>query len=106
METQEPASSRGRSLPGWAYRPTPERYRILIEQPAFPSDRYAVVSQLRFHGLDPPSALIEVAPRAGEWHPPEEDIDGAIPQFERQSAFERLDVARAGLRFAAGPAAV
>ena len=60
------------------YRPTPERYRILIEQPAFPSDRYAVVSQLRFHGLDPASALIEVAPRAGEWHLREEDIEGAI----------------------------
>lgn len=60
------------------YRPTSERFRILIERPAFPSDRYAVLSQLRFHGLDPASALIEVAPRAGEWILRDEDIEAAI----------------------------
>ncbi len=48
------------------FRPTAPRDRILIESSAFPSDRYAVVSQLRFHGLDPQRHLIEVAPRAGE----------------------------------------
>jgi kynureninase len=48
------------------YRPTRDRYKILIEQNAFPSDRYAVVSQLRWHGFDPQTALIEVAPRPGE----------------------------------------
>ena len=42
------------------YRPTPERPAILIEKNAFPSDRYAVESQIRFHGFDPASALIEV----------------------------------------------
>ena len=42
------------------YRPTRERPAILIEKNAFPSDRYAVESQLRFHGVDPVSALIEV----------------------------------------------
>jgi kynureninase len=42
------------------YRPTRERPAILIEKSAFPSDRYAVESQLRFHGLDPADALIEV----------------------------------------------
>lgn len=41
------------------YRPTRERYKILIEKSAFPSDRYAVQSQLRFHGYDPADALIE-----------------------------------------------
>ena len=35
------------------FRPTTERYKILIERDAFPSDRYAVESQLRWHGLDP-----------------------------------------------------
>jgi kynureninase len=43
------------------YRPTPERPAILIEKNAFPSDRYAVASQIRLHGFDPATALIEVA---------------------------------------------
>lgn len=48
------------------YRPTKARYKILIEGSAFPSDRYAVASQIRFHGFDPDDALIEWRPRAGE----------------------------------------
>ncbi len=46
------------------YRPTPERHAILIEARAFPSDRYAVESQIRFHGYDPATALIELEPDA------------------------------------------
>jgi kynureninase len=42
------------------YRPTQDRPAILIEKNAFPSDRYAVESQIRFHGYDPASALIEI----------------------------------------------
>ena len=42
------------------YRPTRERPAILIEKNAFPSDRYAVESQIRFHGYDPADALIEL----------------------------------------------
>jgi kynureninase len=42
------------------YRPTKERHAILIEAGAFPSDRYAVESQIRFHGFDPAQSLIEV----------------------------------------------
>ncbi|MEO5811962.1 MAG: kynureninase [Rhodanobacter sp.] len=42
------------------YRPTTERPAILIEAGAFPTDRYAVESQIRFHGFDPASSLIEV----------------------------------------------
>ena len=42
------------------YRPMPERPAILIEKHAFPSDRYAVESQIRFHGFDPATALIEI----------------------------------------------
>ena len=42
------------------YRPTPERHKILIEEHAFPSDRYAVDSQIRFHGFDPAESLVEV----------------------------------------------
>lgn len=48
------------------YRPTPERNKILIEYSAFPSDRYAVKSQVRFHGYDPESSLIELKPKAGK----------------------------------------
>ena len=43
------------------YRPTSERHAILIEAGAFPSDRYAVESQIRFHGYDPAPSLIELA---------------------------------------------
>lgn len=42
------------------YQPTEERPAILIEAGAFPTDRYAVESQIRFHGLDPASCLIEL----------------------------------------------
>ena len=42
------------------YRPTPQRHAILIEAGAFPSDRYAVESQVRFHGFDPETSLIEL----------------------------------------------
>ena len=48
------------------YRPTSRRRRIVIEQQAFPSDRYAVASQIRWHGLDPADCLVEIAPRNGE----------------------------------------
>jgi kynureninase len=48
------------------FRPDATRNRLLIESSAFPSDRYAVVSQLQFHGLDAAQCLIEAQPRAGE----------------------------------------
>ena len=48
------------------YRPTAERAAILIEKGAFPSDRYAVESQIRFHGHDPATALIELEADAGD----------------------------------------
>lgn len=44
------------------YQPTAERPAILIEKSAFPSDRYAVEAQVRFHGYDPADALIELEP--------------------------------------------
>lgn len=44
------------------YRPQGRRRKILIERPAFPSDRYAVVSQIRWHGLDPAECLLQVRP--------------------------------------------
>ncbi len=48
------------------YRPTRERHKILVEADPFPSDLFAVQSQLRLHGYDPASALLFAAPRAGE----------------------------------------
>ena len=56
------------------YRPTQKRYKILIERDAFPSDRYAVQSQLRFHGYDPNDGLLELRPRDGEETLRTEDI--------------------------------
>jgi kynureninase len=60
------------------YRPTPKRYRIVIEAGAFPSDRYAVASQARFHGFDPAVAVVELAPRPGEGTLRTDDILAAI----------------------------
>lgn len=48
------------------YQPTKTKYKIVIESDAFPSDRYAVESQLHFHGFDPKEGLIEWKPREGE----------------------------------------
>lgn len=48
------------------YQPTKTKYKIVIESDAFPSDRYAVESQLKFHGFDVEEGLIEWKPRAGE----------------------------------------
>lgn len=47
------------------YRPTKKRYKILIENNAFPSDQYVVDSQVRFHGYDPKDAIIELSPQEG-----------------------------------------
>ncbi len=60
------------------FRPTRERFKILIEDHAFPSDHYAVVSQLRLHGLDPAQALVIVSPREGEELLRHEDLAAAI----------------------------
>jgi kynureninase len=48
------------------YRPTHDRYKILIDAPSFPSDLYAVQSQARHHGFDPDEAIIALGPRPGE----------------------------------------
>lgn len=60
------------------YRPTQERHKIVIEGGAFPSDQYAVASQIRFHGFDPKTSLIELKPRAGEATLRTEDIEALI----------------------------
>ena len=60
------------------YRPTAERSKILIEGWAFPSDQYAVNSQIRFHGFDPATSLLELTPRSGESCLRDEDIEALI----------------------------
>ncbi len=48
---------------GSFYRPTRERFKVLIEAGAFPSDRWAVMEQLRLHGVDPREGLLVAEPR-------------------------------------------
>jgi kynureninase len=60
------------------YRPTTERHKILVEGGAFPSDQYAVKSQILFHGFDPASSLLELTPREGESCLRDEDIESLI----------------------------
>ena len=56
------------------YKPTDKRFKILMEGGAFPSDQYAVESQVKFHGFDPKDAIIELFPREGEYTLRTEDI--------------------------------
>ena len=62
------------------YRPTPERNKILIEAGAFPSDQYAVKSQIKFHGFDARKSLVELKPRDGETCLRTEDIEKIIAE--------------------------
>jgi len=48
------------------YKPTNKRYKIIMEGGAFPSDQYALESQVKFHGYDPKDTIIEIFPRDGE----------------------------------------
>ena len=63
------------------YRPTATRYKILMEAGAFPSDQYAMESQARLHGFDYDDAVVEIAPRAGEYAIRTEDIVSTIEQL-------------------------
>ena len=68
------------------YRPTATRHRIVIESSAFPSDRYAVHSQIKFHGYDPAESLLEIAPRPGETTIRTEDIENWLGEKGEQIA--------------------
>lgn len=56
------------------YQPNKTRYKILCEGKAFPSDQYALESQVKFHGYNPEDAIVEIFPREGEHTLREEDI--------------------------------
>ena len=62
------------------YQPTGKRNKIICEAKAFPSDQYALESQVKFHGLDPDSHIIEIAPRDGKHLIDEADILAKIAE--------------------------
>lgn len=76
------------------YRPTKQRYKILIEGGAFPSDQYAVYSQAKFHakylGFDPEDAILEIQPREGETWMRTEDICGLMDEHKDEIALVML----------------
>ncbi len=68
------------------YRPTKQRYKIICEAKAFPSDQYAFESQVKLHGFNPGEAIIEVKPREGEYDLRTEDIISIIQQHANETA--------------------
>lgn len=68
------------------YQPSATRYKIIMEGGAFPSDQYAIESQVRFHGLMPQEAIIELLPREGEDTIRTEDILAEIDKNADQLA--------------------
>lgn len=68
------------------YRPAKKRFKIICEAKAFPSDQYTFESQVRFHGYDPAEAVIEVAPREGEYVIRMEDILSTIEEHGDSAA--------------------
>lgn len=92
------------------YRPTPARPAILMEAGAFPSDRYALESQVRFHGFDPATDLIEVQPDEPGGTLSMETIERAIAehgprlalvlwpgvQYRTGQAFDTAEITRLG----------
>ena len=80
------------------YRPTPTRFKILIEDPCFPSDLYAVKTQLQYRGYDPAEALVIVKPRKGEHLLRTDDIDELLDKSGDRIALVMLG----GVNFVTG----
>jgi kynureninase len=94
------------------YRPTTERHKILVEGGAFPSDQYAAKSQIRLHGFNPDSSLLELTPRDGETCLRDEDIEALIEReggsialilmggvnYVTGQAFDMAEITKAGRR--------
>jgi kynureninase len=72
------------------YRPTRERFRIVIEDAAFPSDSHAVASQARQHGFDPATAVVRLRPREHETALRTEDIVAELERLRGQVALVLL----------------
>jgi kynureninase len=80
------------------YRPTKSRFKIVMEDPAFPSDTYAVKTQIVHHGVDPKKGLILARPRKGEFTVREETIAELLEKEGDQIAVVLL----AGVNFFTG----
>src|SRR4029450_9630508 len=80
------------------FRPTKSRFKILMEDPAFPSDTYAIKTQIIHHGLDPKDALILARPRRGEFSIQTQDILDLMEEHADQLAL----VMFAGVNFFTG----
>ena len=72
------------------YRPTKSRFKILMEEPAFPSDTYAVKSQIVHHGLDPQAALVLARPHEGESTIRHDEIENLLEREGSQIALVLL----------------
>lgn len=68
------------------YQPTQSRHKIIIESDAFPSDRYAVESQIKFHGYNPKDSLLLWSPRKGEELCRLEDLEALLKEQGDQVA--------------------
>ncbi len=68
------------------YRPHGKRFKIMMEAGAFPSDQYAIETQVRMYGYDPAEAIIEIAPKEGSNIIEEDDIIAAIKDAGRSLA--------------------
>jgi kynureninase len=80
------------------YRPATSRFKILMEEPAFPSDTYAIKTQIVHHGFDPKEALVLARPRDGEFTVRQDDIEAALEKHGEQIALVLI----AGVNFFTG----
>ncbi|MBA3832554.1 MAG: kynureninase [Chthoniobacterales bacterium] len=80
------------------YRPRKGRCKIMMEEPAFPSDTYAIKSQIAHHGFDPEESLVLARPRVGEFALHQEDIEAVLKKQGEQIAL----VLFAGVNFFTG----
>src|SRR5437867_1574070 len=80
------------------YQPTKSRFKVVMEEPAFPSDTYAIKTQITHHGLDPKDALLLARPRKGEFTVRTDDVIELIEKQADQLALVIL----AGVNFFTG----
>ena len=80
------------------YRPTKTRFKVLMEEPAFPSDTYAIKTQIAHHGFDPEEALVLARPRDGEFTVRQDDIEALLEKQGDQIALVLI----AGVNFFTG----